>query len=132
MTGLLLLGATMAALAIFGKKGVSGVGRVDNEWGAHEMIVEVLNTRPLYDRYKQLVYDYYNSLSNVWKNPDKYDQEELRKFGIEHVQAELAKDCKRGTFWFSPGMGRNEYARKIAAVHIFDSFSEDFFSDLND
>ena len=109
--------AAVAAFLLARKKGaISGVGAVDNEWGAQEMCNYVLNIESLYDKYRNLVYRYLN-------------RGEYYKDTINVIAKYLRRDIAYGYIPMQSGMGRGEKARLIAANDIYDVFQENWTYD---
>lgn len=97
---------------------VSGIGKVDNEWGAGEMEVMVMNTQKLYFPYKAKVY----ALIAEGKSYEKQ---------ISEISNCLYRSIKKGDIQLNRGMGGNKVARDMAARAIVDHFSEDWVYDLS-
>ena len=94
---------------IEGCNGVAGV-RVDNEWGANEMYLQVMNTESLYNKY----HDWYFTHANT-----NYYKDDIKK-----IARMLQHDIKYGRIYLESGMGRGEKARMMAAEDIFDALNE--------
>lgn len=97
---------------------ISGIGAVDNEWGAGEMEIMVMNTQKLYFPYKAKVY----ALIADGKSLEKQ---------IAEISSYLDRSIKKGDIQLNRGMGRNKVARDIAAREIVNHFNEDWMFDLS-
>lgn len=111
--GVLLAAAAAvgACLLLKAKGSISGIGTVDNEWGANEMRLSVLNIEPLYYWYK----------NHVLRLIDMgCTQPQI----VDSISFYLKNDIQRGRISLSSGMGRGEKARAMAAQDIYDAFYE--------
>lgn len=107
--------AAVGAWLLAKKSGkISGVGAVDNEWGANEMYLWVMNTESLYNRYRNAV--------KRWIDLFNGDRKTIEAKIVFYLKNDIA----RGAISFNPGMGRGDAARKIAAKDIYDAFYEDW------
>lgn len=91
-------------------EGVSGV-RVDNEWGANEMYLNVMNVEYLYNKYRAKVAKFIE-----WKFTPAH--------AVERLANMLKGDIKNGNISLYSGMGRGEQARKMAASDIYKAFAK--------
>ena len=106
--------AAVGAWLLAKKKGViSGIGAVDNEWGANEMRLSVLNIEPLYHKYKNHVL----RLIDMGRTEQQI---------VNSISFYLKNDIHSGRISLSSGMGRGEKARVMAAKDIYDAFYEDY------
>lgn len=109
----LAVAAGAAALLLKKKQTVDGIGAVDNEWGANEMYLWVMNTESLYNRYREMI-------------KRQLDFGRTREEIEAKICFYLKNDKDRGRIMFNSGMGRGEAARKIAAKDIYNAFYEDW------
>lgn len=91
--------------------GVSGV-RVDNEWGANEMYLQVMNTESLYNKYRDYLFKHANT---------QYYKEYVKKYARM-----LQNDIKYGRIYLQPGMGHGEQARMMAGEELYNAFSSEW------
>lgn len=111
---LLAAAAAVGAWLIMKAKGsISGIGAVDNEWGANEMRLSVLNIEPLYYKYKNHVF----RLIDMGRTEQQI---------VDSIIFYLKNDIRSGRISLSSGMGRGEKARAMAAKDIYDAFHEDW------
>ena len=103
----------MAAVRnIFASKRIGGIGAVDNEWGANEMYLWVMNTEWLYNRYRDRIA---KLRSYTWGD---------KKLIINRIMTMLQRDIRDYNIPLESGMGRGEKARKMAAEDIYNAFVE--------
>ena len=98
------------------KQSVSGIGAVDNEWGANEMYLWVMNTESLYNRYREKI-----AKIRGWYAKYPYDQNTLKKMTVDRFMTMLQNDIKYGYIPMEPGMGKGEKARRMAAEDLYNS-----------
>lgn len=109
---LLIAGAAAGVLYCIHRKKAAGVGAVDNEWGANEMFLWVMNTESLYNKYRNL---------STRMMGDTYYKDAIRL-----ISRYLMKDIHRGNIPLESGMGRGEKARMKAAEDIYNAFHWDW------
>lgn len=99
-----------------GDEDIDGVGgvRVDNEWGANEMYVWVMNNESLYNKYRDYLFNHANTM---------YYKEYIKKYARM-----LQKDIKYGRIVLQPGMGHGEQARMMAAEDLYNVFSSQWLN----
>ena len=92
-------------------EGVAGV-RVDNEWGANEMYLQVMNTESLYNKYRDYLFKHANTM---------YYKEYVKKYARM-----LQNDIKYGRIYLQPGMGHGEEARMKAGEDLYNAFNSEW------
>ena len=109
-----VLGAGYLLIRKWNSKSVSGIGAVDNEWGANEMYLWVMNTESLYNRYREKIAKFHKWYANY-----PYDQNTLKKMIVDRFMTMLQNDIKYGYIPMEQGMGRGEKARRMAAEDLY-------------